>query len=144
MRVLDLCTRKVEVASPRDLVADAARRMAERGVGTLVVVDELRRPLGIVTDRDLVKRCIARPRDPGRTELAAVMSGPVVWVREDASIESVLEEMARLRIRRLAVVDPKDRLTGLVSLDDALSSELAEDSPIGRAVRSTMHDADGD
>jgi len=136
--------RKVEVASPRDLVADAARRMAERGVGTLVVVDELRRPLGIVTDRDLVKRCIARPRDPGRTELAAVMSGPVVWVREDASIESVLEEMARLRIRRLAVVDPKDRLTGLVSLDDALSSELAEDSPIGRAVRSTMHDADGD
>lgn len=144
MRVLDLCTRKVEVASPGDRVADAARRMAERGVGTLVVVDELQRPLGIVTDRDLVKRCLARPRDPRRTKLAAVMSGPVVWVREDASLESALEEMARLRIRRLAVVDPKDRLAGLISLDDALSSELAGESPIGRAVRSTMHDADGD
>lgn len=144
MRVLDLCTRKVEVASPRDLVSDAARRMAERGVGTLVVVDELRRPLGIVTDRDLVKRCLARPGDPHRTALAAVMSGPVVWVREDASLESALEEMARLRIRRLAVVDAKDRLAGLFSLDDALCCQLEGDSPIGRAVRSTMHDADGD
>jgi CBS domain-containing protein len=140
MRVLDVCTRKVEVAAPRESVADAAQRMAERGVGTLVVVDELQRPLGIVTDRDLVLRCIARPRDPRSTTLSKVMSGPVVWVREESSVEDALEEMARLRIRRLAVVDSKDRLIGLLSLDDALCSELAGDSPLGRALRSTLHD----
>jgi CBS domain-containing protein len=142
MRVLDVCTRKVEVASPRELVADAARRMAERGVGTLVVVDDLQRPLGIVTDRDLVLRCIARPRDPARTELAKIMSGPVVWVRDDSPLENALEEMGRLRMRRLAVVDAKDRLLGLLSLDDALCRELAAESPAARALRSTMHDGD--
>ena len=140
MRVADVCTRNVEVASPREAVADAARRMGELGVGTLVVVDELQRPLGIVTDRDLVLRCVARPRDPRRTELAAVMSGPVVWVREDATLASALEEMGRLHVRRLAVVDARDRLTGLLSLDDALCSELAEETPLGRALRATMND----
>lgn len=141
VKVSEVCTRNVEIAPPREAVADAARRMAERGVGTLVVVDELRRPLGIVTDRDLVLRCLARSRDPQRTALEAVMSGPVVWVREDACIEAALEEMSRLRFRRLAVVDERERLTGLLSLDDVLCCELASESALGSVVRATMRDA---
>lgn len=140
MTVLEICTKQVAVAAPRETVVTAARRMSERGVGTLVVVDELQRPLGIVTDRDLALRCTAQPRDPRRTRLYQVMSSPVVWVRDETPVEAALDEMARLRMRRLAVVDAKNRLVGLVSLDDALCRELGADCLLGRVLRATLHD----
>jgi CBS domain-containing protein len=130
--------RQVEVASPKETAAEAGRRMRDRGVGTLVVVDELSRPLGIVTDRDLMARCIAEPHDPRRTPVGRVMSAPVAWVHESVPIEAALEEMARLRVRRLAVVDERERLVGLLALDDALAREHAPESPLGRALRATM------
>jgi CBS domain-containing protein len=138
MKVCDLCVREVVVASPGDDALGAARHMAESQVGTLVVVDDLRRPLGIVTDRDLMVRCIAEGRDPRRTSLDAVMSGPVAWVHEDTSLADAVEEMARLRVRRFAVVDARERLVGLLALDDALCRELPADSPLARALRATM------
>lgn len=134
----DLCVRKVETAAPGQLARDAARRMAERAVGTLVVVDELGRPLGIVTDRDLMVRCLAEPADPRRTRVDRVMSGPVAWIHQDASVAAALEEMARLRVRRLAVVDERERLVGLLALDDLLCLELASGSALGRVLRRTM------
>jgi CBS domain-containing protein len=134
----DLCVRKVETAAPRQLAREAARRMAERAVGTLVVVDELGRPLGIVTDRDLMVRCIAEPADLKRTRVGRVMSGPVAWIHQDAPAEAALEEMARLRVRRLAVVDERERLVGLLALDDLLCLELGSGSALGRVLRRTM------
>jgi signal-transduction protein with cAMP-binding, CBS, and nucleotidyltransferase domain len=138
MRVSELCVREVEVVSPKESAAEAARRMHARGVGTLIVVDDLTRPLGIVTDRDLMARCIADPNDPERTPVDCVMSGPVAWVHEGTGIEAALDEMARLRVRRLAVVDARERLVGLVALDDVLACEHADGTPIGRALRATM------
>lgn len=138
MKVGELCVRKVEVASPRDPAAEAARHMKESAVGTLVVVDELRRPLGILTDRDLMVRCIAEQHDPRRTTVGAVMSGPVAWVHEETSLEDALGEMARLRVRRLVVVDPRERLVGVLALDDLLCRELGDASPLARALRATM------
>jgi CBS domain-containing protein len=138
MRVSELCVRQVEVASPKETAAEAARRMHDRAVGTLVVVDELTRPLGILTDRDLMARCIADLHDPRRTPVGRVMSAPVAWVHESVEVESALEEMARLRVRRLAVVDERERLVGLLALDDALAREHPAESLLGRALRATM------
>jgi CBS domain-containing protein len=136
--VSELCIRKVEVSEPRESVADAGRRMQEAGVGTLVVVDSLSRPIGIVTDRDLLLRCLAAKKDPLRTPLEQVMSGPVAWIHEGSSVEEALEEMARLRVRRLAVVDDRERLVGVLALDDALCRELGEDTVLGRALRANL------
>lgn len=133
-----LCVRKVETIAPGALARDAARQMAERVVGTLVVVDELGRPLGIVTDRDLMVRCIAGGADPKRARVGRVMSGPVAWVHQDAPVEAALEEMARLRVRRLAVVDERERLVGLLALDDVLCRKLAPGSTLGRVLRRTL------
>jgi CBS domain-containing protein len=133
-----LCVRKVETVGPRVLAKDAARRMTEHAVGTLVVVDELGRPLGIVTDRDLMVRCIAGGADPKRARVERVMSGPVAWVHQDAPVEAALDEMARLRVRRLAVVDERERLVGLLALDDVLLLKLAADSTLGRVLRRTL------
>ena len=94
--------------------------------------------LCVVTDRDLMARCIAKRHDPRRTALETVMSGPVAWIREGASVEDALDEMARLRVRRLAVVDDHDRLAGVIALDDVLCREFGAATPLGRAIRATM------
>jgi CBS domain-containing protein len=138
MKVSELCVRKLEVAAPGQPIAEAARRMEERAVGTLVVVDALQRPLGIVTDRDLMSRCIVQGQDPRRTALECVMSGPAAWIHEDASVDAAVEEMARLRVRRLAVVDGRERLVGILALDDVLCLAFGASTPLGRALRATM------
>jgi CBS domain-containing protein len=71
MSVGRICVREVWVASPEESVATAARRMAEHDVGTLVVVDEHRHPLGMLTDRDVTLRCVAAGRPPPPTPGAA-------------------------------------------------------------------------
>jgi CBS domain-containing protein len=137
-RVSDLCVRNVIVAKPGDPVRDAARRMVEGEVGTLVVVDDERRPLGILTDRDVMARCVARGVDPAGLRVSRIMSAPAVWVREDAGLAQALDEMARLGVRRLPVVDARDRLVGLLALDDALCRALDAGSPLGRALRASL------
>lgn len=140
-KVAELCTKTVEVAGPKDTVQNAAVRMVEREIGTLVVVDDLRRPLGIVTDRDLMARCLAPGRDGRRTRLADVMSNPVVWIHESAASSQALEEMTRLRVRRLPVIDDGQRLVGILALDDLIAHdfETDPDAPAAlKALRSTM------
>lgn len=134
----DLCMRQVEVATPETTVRAAAQHMSQSGVGSLVVIDVLRRPLGIVTDRDLVVRCLAIGRNPERTSLQEVMSGPAAWVRESGAAEQAVDEMARLRVRRLPVVDDHDRLVGILALDDVVLSELAPDSLVTQALRANV------
>ena len=138
MQVAELCVRNVCVAGPRDVVATLARSMEKDDVGTIVVVDGLRRPLGIVTDRDVALRCAQGSLDPRRAHAEEVMSGPVAWVHEDSSLEAALAEMARLRVRRLVVVDASERLAGMIALDDVLATAFDEGSAIGRVLRATM------
>ena len=106
----EICVRQVQVAAPETSVRTAARLMRERGVGSLVVVDALRRPLGIVTDRDLVVRCLATGRNADRTALRSVMSGPAAWVRENGAVDRSVEEMARLRRELSRVKKERDFL----------------------------------
>ena len=135
MRVEEICTRDVAVAPPEQSVEEASRRMRDDALGTLIVVDALQRPLGIVTDRDVATRCVAEGRDPKRTPLDRMMSGPAAWIRVGAAVDEALEEMARLRVRRLAVVDDRDRLFGILSLDDVLTARIEPGTPLGRALR---------
>lgn len=137
-KVDQVCVREVVVAEPHERVRDAARRMRENGTGTLVVIDGLRRPLGIVTDRDVTVRCVAESHDPARLRLRDVMSGPVAWVHTGASVDQAAEEMARLKVRRLPVVDASDRLVGILALDDLLARLLDDTSPVGRALHATL------
>lgn len=137
MQVSDLCVREVKTSEPIETVADVASAMNRDAVGTRVVVDPLGRPLGIVTDRDVALRCVLDGRAPRRTRVEQIMSAPVAWVHEQAPLEAALEEMARLRVRRLAVVDDRERLVGVLALDDVLRSTFDDSSAIGKVLRAT-------
>jgi CBS domain-containing protein len=88
-------------------------------VGSLVV-SEARRPVGIVTDRDLAVRVVAEGRDPAKTPVSEVMSGYPVFAARDRTVADVLSAMQNLTVRRMPIVDEDGLLIGLVSLDDVI------------------------
>ena len=135
MSVGVICVRSVQVASPEETVRAVTARMADAGVGTVVVLGEDRKPVGILTDRDIALRCVAQRRDPDTTEVASVMSVPVTCVHESTPIETALARMAGVHARRLAVVDDDERLVGILALDDVLELLAEELTSVGKLLR---------
>ena len=124
-----ICQREVDVASPGETVQAAARRMQQRKVGSLVVVTEDRKPVGIVTDRDLVLRVLAPGLDAARTPVRDVMTRQPVTASEQTSVDSAVSVMRKGGFRRLPIVDLDGQLSGLVTVDDILgllSRQLGE------------------
>ena len=131
MSVGRICVRDVNLASPDETVQVAARRMAEQRVGTLVVLDAAKQPVGLLTDRDLVVRVLAVGADPGAATVADIMTREPKTIAEDSPIESALALMRAGAFRRLPVVDHDGRLVGILSLDDILALLAEEFAHIG-------------
>jgi CBS domain-containing protein len=92
--------------------------MVRRDCGALPVVDDSGRLIGMVTDRDIVTRVIARGLDPRRARVDECMSDRVFACYEEDLIESCLWLMSRHQVRRIPVVDDRDRVVGIVSQAD--------------------------
>jgi CBS domain-containing protein len=131
MRAGELCTREVYLARAGDALVDAAREMRRRHVGSIVVVEstgESVRPVGIVTDRDIVCGQLARGADLYCLTVGDVMSTDLTTVSEDDDVTGVIKRLAGAGVRRAPVVNVGGDLVGIVSFDDVLplvSSELA-------------------
>lgn len=139
MTVASICTRLPETTSGDDTVLSVAQRMLSQDVGTLVVTDSDGQCEGIVTDRDIVIRCVAEGLKPDKTKVREVMSIDVQSVHEDTAVEVALEMMADREVRRLVVVNSTGRVTGIVSLDDFLEGVVAASEDIGRLLRRQVH-----
>jgi CBS domain-containing protein len=129
MSIARIYVRDVETVGPEEPVVDVARRMRDRRLGTVVVVDVERKPMGIVSDRDIAVRVVAERRDPVRTPVRDIMTAMPATVLHDTSIEAILGHMRMGRVRRLPVVDGLGKLIGIVTLDDTLrflAEELGE------------------
>jgi CBS domain-containing protein len=135
MSVGKICTRLVHTAAPEETALDAAIRMKRHGVGTLVVLDDEQKPIGLLTDRDITTRCVAEDLDPRRALVVDLMSTPVTTISEHTPIEAGLTNMAAMNIRRVVVVDERDKLIGLLSLDDVLELLSDEAATISRLIR---------
>jgi CBS domain-containing protein len=136
MTIERICIRSIDTAQPDESVWTAAERMHQRGVGALVVVNELDEPVGLLTDRDLVERVLVRRLDPHETQVGKVMTPNPHMIYEVSSVESALSIMRYGHLRRLLVVDHEGKLTGLVCLDDLLMKAAREFSLIGEIVKS--------
>jgi CBS domain-containing protein len=98
-------------------VNDIATLMKERSLGSVVVVEE-GKPVGIVTDRDLVLRVLCTGREVKHLVAADIMSAPVKTVPEDAQPLKAAAAMREAQVRRLPIVDTHGRLVGILTLDD--------------------------
>jgi CBS domain-containing protein len=117
MIVREIMTTRVETIGPDATVEDAARRMREVGVGALAVC-ERDRPVGIVTDRDLVVRSAAEGADPTRALVRSAMTPQLVACSDADDVEAAAATMRRHAVRRVLVLDAAGRLAGLLSVDD--------------------------
>jgi CBS domain-containing protein len=123
MRVGKLCKRDAVTIRKHHSLVDAARRMRDRHVGDLIVVEGDRDvPVGILTDRDIVVEVIAKdPPDLTKLEVGDLLTSEVVVARMDEDVEDVLERMKRHHIRRVPVVDSTGGLFGIFTIDDLLA-----------------------
>ncbi len=135
MSVGRICVREVDTAGPNDTVAVAAERMHQRAVGTLVVVNRVSQVVGILTDRDLVSRVLAKNLNPVDTAVHEAMTMAPKTVTVETPIETALLIMRSGRFRRLPVVSGTGELVGLVTLDDVLMLLAEEFSQIGRLLK---------
>lgn len=110
--------REVYAIGPRATVRQAVQRMNEHGVGALLVLDA-DRPVGIFTERDVLRRVVDAGRDPDSTLVEDVMSSPVVTVRPETTVREAMEMVTKLRHRHLPVVEA-GRVVGMVSIGDLL------------------------
>ncbi|HVP66441.1 MAG TPA: CBS domain-containing protein [Anaeromyxobacteraceae bacterium] len=141
MLVSEIMTHGAETIGPDDTLEAAARRMRDVGVGALAVCEE-GRPVGILTDRDLVVRGVAAGHSPAETPVRLAMTAQLATCRDDEDLDLAAMRMEALAVRRLVVVDPAGRLLGMLSVDDvalhsnALAGEILEQS---RAPERPVH-----
>jgi CBS domain-containing protein len=116
--VREVMTPSVISVEASSSVRDAAQVMVERGVGSVIVM-EAGRPVGILTERDVLRRVVVKGLDPVKTKVGEVMSSPLVTVRADAYMIDASRLMAQRDIRRLLVVEG-DKPVGVVTEKDLL------------------------
>ncbi len=137
MPIGDVCIRDVVVASRETTVREAARLMAGNHVGNLVVVEGIggrKVPVGIVTDRDIVRNVVAEALDARVFTLGDLISRDLVTVDEHQGIYECMQQMRINGIRRMPVVDAKRTLVGIISLDDLIQLLAAEMSELAKVI----------
>jgi CBS domain-containing protein len=118
MRLGNLMTGSIQTVAPGTSLAEAAKKMASLDIGSLPVCSEKRKLLGIITDRDITVRAVARGLDPHQTRVQDVMTKEVLSCRADSAVEEACELMEREQVRRLVVTDGDDAPIGILSLGD--------------------------
>lgn len=116
MKVREIMTRDVRIASPSDPIRRAAQTMAEIEAGVLPVADS-NRLVGMITDRDIAVRAVAAGKTPD-TPVKDVMSGEVRYCFDDQDLAEIAANMKEIKVRRLPVVNRDKRLVGVLSLGD--------------------------
>jgi CBS domain-containing protein len=122
----ELMSQGVECVNSTETLVEAARKMRDLDVGALPICGEDQRLKGMLTDRDIVVRCIAEGKDPNDVTAAELAQGKPVTIGADDSAEETLRTMAKYQLRRLPVIDGH-QLVGIVAQADvarALPNEV--------------------
>lgn len=133
-RVNEVMGSPLATARPGTTIAEAARRMSMDGISSLVVVDEGGVPVGIITERDILKAVAARRGDAADVPLGAVMSSPVATVRSDAFAYVAMGRMDRLKLRHLVAVDERGVGVGVVTARGLLRIRVSSALVVGDEV----------
>ena len=137
MNIGELCNREVIIADRKESIRQAVELMREHHVGDVVVVDESdgqRKPVGVLTDRDIVIECLARDVDPGSVTIGDAMSFDLATVRESEDLFDAITVMRDRGVRRLPVVSDSGILVGILTVDDVIDLLAEQLSGVGKLV----------
>ncbi len=127
----DVMTPDAQCIGENESVADASRKLSELGVGSMPICGEDDRLKGMVTDRDIVVKVLAKGKDPSSTVAGELGEGKPVTIGADDSVSEALQTMKEHKIRRLPVIDGHD-LVGIVSIADLAAN--IDDEETGNLV----------
>jgi CBS domain-containing protein len=125
----DVMTPDPQCVGENETVLDAARKLADLGVGAMPICGEDNRLKGMLTDRDIVVKVLAQGKDPASTRAGELGEGKPVTIGADDSLQETLHTMAQYKVRRLPVIDGHD-LVGIVAVAD-VAREYNDDSAKG-------------
>jgi CBS domain-containing protein len=137
MKVKEIMTKSPACCTPETSLREVAAMFVDHDCGAVPVVDNLdtRRPIGIVTDRDIACRAVAKGLNALELTARDCMSSPSVTVPEDASLDEAIQLMEDNRVRRLPVVDERGRCIGVVAQADiALSAGKGKTAEVVREI----------
>jgi CBS domain-containing protein len=132
MNVSEVMTASVATCSPEDPIQGVAERMGSLDVGAIPVSDA-GQIIGMVTDRDIVVRAVAKGEDPRTCKVGDVMTPDVVFCSPDDTMLDAARMMAARQVRRLVVLDDQKKLCGILTLGD-LALEVGDDKLMGRVL----------
>jgi CBS domain-containing protein len=142
MKVSSLCTREPVTIDRAASPEEAAALMRRRHVGYLVVTDTRHSgltPVGVLTDRDIVIKIVAKSVDTRALSVGDVMTADPVTCGESDELSGALQRMRKLGVRRLPVVGLDGRLTGVLSLDDVVDSLASELTNVAGSIRNELN-----
>ena len=127
MLVKDIMTSPVVTIGEKQTIHKAAQLMDKHDVGCIIVTDKEGKPVGILTERDLVARVLTKNTLPSRIKAGKVMTSPLITINPDETLQEAARKMSKLNIRRLGVIY-KGNLEGIISSKDilAVTPELLE------------------
>lgn len=121
MVVRNLLTSDVKSCSPDTDLATAAKIMWDHDCGVVPVVNDERKVIGILTDRDICIAAATRSMSPSSIRARDVMSGEVYACSPEDDVRTALRTMRQQRVRRLPVIDQQERLAGIISMNDLVA-----------------------
>lgn len=149
--VLEIMSTNIPQLEPFESVEDAAAKMVEHGSGCVIICDE-GKPVGIVTERDIVRKVVSERKNAAETQLRDIMSSPLVWVPRHTGIMKAAKQMASLKLRKLVVMHD-GQFVGVINARAILSiapqmmeitKELADiGMPTGEHLMDSIQQASG-
>ena len=142
MRIQDLYTPHARTATREEPLAEAARMMCSEHIGALVVLDRAdskRRPIGILTDRDIVRGQLRRATDLNCLTVVDVMTADPLVLPLYLEVTEAIDALNARAVRRAPVLDPEGSLVGIVTLDDLLPALAQELTDLASLMGSQAH-----
>lgn len=141
MQVREVMTKNVKVIDSTATLLEAAEMMRDQDIGALPVADG-GRPIGMLTDRDIVVRALAEYKDPAQTRVREVITPRLTTIAADREVSEAAELMAKDQIRRLLVLDDRQTPVGILSLGDIGRTEHGSGAEALRGVSEPEHEHD--
>jgi len=123
-KVKDLMSRQIVSVDEKANVYEISKIMDEKGIGSVIVFHD-DKPVGIVTERDIITRCLAKELDPKKTVSKEVMSSPLVCVDENSYVSDAAKMMISKMVRRLAVMEG-GKLKGIITTSDMVRGVVSK------------------
>jgi len=130
--VRDVMTKDVKVVGPDSSVHKVVAAMNKYNVGSIIVVQD-DKPVGVISERDVLRRVVEPCLSPETITAKQIMTSPVITICESASVDEVVKLMAEKRVRKIPVMK-KDKLVGIITYTDVLSTVLSMISILGELV----------